>query len=600
MAQLGVTIEYGSKGSDKATKDITKITTSFDKMSNIASSIGVVGNQYAELAKKVYEGAKAFYEFSKAGAKTSEARREFASFEAQLESTKSKLQGIAGEALASSGALSSITGMVDSFSSVLSEGSLAGDAFALVIRGIVEAVLLAYRPLQLAAEGLNYLGEVLELTEPASEVAAEGFDEVIKRLQLITRNANISREALENLEAIEREYAGKFSKEETASLIENIRYNEIQAEQLAKIALMKGSSRKESMDQIKEIMKAEEEQFGNLSKYSKATYEEATRAVQKHYNEVDLEIAKAKGNQKTANAASLDDQEEYFAKYKDIAIAAIGDIQNKIDEQLQYVEMLTQERLRVENLREEIALREQLHQVQIETKEYTLAAEKEIAEINKQNTYDDNKKAAYEKYRAQELQRNSDIADDLASKFDQTFSESRIGKKGAAGVSAFTKNLKEMYKYIDAGNTSATKTAGMFIQGTNDLIGATAEEGWFKAGLQAALETGFGIATAFDNPFASITHFAAAAQFLIAQAFAGKKSGKGSSSGSSGGAGSGAGMGFSGAKTTNDAAKNEVMVIEVDGEAFGRVATKSINKATRYGQAQLSSSTLTKNGKRIL
>jgi hypothetical protein len=125
---------------------------------------------------------------------------------------------------------------------------------------------------------------------------------------------------------------------------------------------------------------------------------------------------------------------------------------------------------------------------------------------------------------------------------------------------------------------SVAKPLSDTIMGT---IGAVAEVGWFQAGLNAAMETGLGIATIFTAPWESATHFAAAAQFLVAQAMAGSKGG---SKGKASGASQLNKNKTSKRETVTRELNDEYLVIEVDGQRLGSITTNNINKNAKNGQ----------------
>jgi len=141
-------------------------------------------------------------------------------------------------------------------------------------------------------------------------------------------------------------------------------------------------------------------------------------------------------------------------------------------------------------------------------------------------------------------------------------------------------------------------------EGGSALIKTIAQNAWVDAVLGAALETAKGIGTALTNPAESVTHFASAAQYLVAQAIASANGGGGS--GSSSGAASAAAPSSAPPSVTTQDARDDVRgdsayTIEVDGEVFGRVAARSVNKAARRGAAVLDRrTTSTRNGRRGL
>jgi hypothetical protein len=143
----------------------------------------------------------------------------------------------------------------------------------------------------------------------------------------------------------------------------------------------------------------------------------------------------------------------------------------------------------------------------------------------------------------------------------------------------------EYYAEIESAMKNQIGVAKPLADTILGTIGAVAEVGWFQAGLNAAMETGLGIATIFTAPWESATHFAAAAQFIVAQAMAGSKGGaKGGGAKATSGASQLNKNSATKRETVTRELNDEYLVIEVDGQRLGSITTSNMNKNAKNGQ----------------
>lgn len=600
---VGVEIQYGTKGAKDAENTNKRLVTSFDKMKTAAGTIGVVGNQYLELGKKVYEGAKAFYEFAKAGAKTSEAKREFISFEANLTSTKDRIQEMTAASLANSGVMDSLSGLISTFTSGLGEGTAAGGLFMVALRGIFEVLVWGYRPIQLTIEGINWLGNELGITEEKTINITEEFKNTIKTLQDLTIAANNARNALKfDSGEITKQFKGEFTQKEIDNLALLVKENKITSDQIVERIRLRTEDRDAGIKILDEIYKAgsvNNEKFTNLQT---STLNKAAESLNKFANIREDAIRKGKAEEEASKNARQQEKINLEALMKTTNEYLYVAYSKSSDEIRKYLDILYEQKLaeekRVAALRKEIDLRNRVQEAKTEMKLLVEKANLEMKLIQEKFDRERNYSEALKQYRQQEIDEFNRLID--VSSEAQNALGNALGGNAVAGIGRTNKVIKEMYKFIKEGNKSSLETTAQTVGGIAEIASAFMDEGWAKAGFQAAMETGYGIATAFTNPLESVSHFAAAAQFLIAQALAGSKSGKGSSGGGGSSGGSGTATG-SGSNVINKQKEGDSsLVIEVDGTILGSITGKSINKASRYGQVQIEQKSIVKSGRRMI
>jgi len=597
MADVALQFKFTESGSTKVQKALadaanntTKLGNNFNTAARQAKtlqqrmeefsrsnlSVMLVGQAALELTNKLTAAAKAAYAFAKAGAATSGVAEEFRQLDEAIEQSKLRMQESAARFLVNSGAMEGAGDAADNLSNVFNvlENTLSALGPVVDLIGVTMKALNA--PVTALSAGIDYLSETFSLSAESGEQFAESF----QRISDIMASAQIE-QGFKDLASSIKE---SFSDDATAEQIEaiaatltnmtkaGVSASDVQVILGEQILAVSGSLRdyEANILRVVDAVKAEKDESiqAKATSYQAASALDVLAAAAKNtafefgrtkapmvdFNRIGNEIA---GTLLSGSGALG----EWLGGIKTNTHAVRGH-NRELEVQLDLTHQLAALRnFGIENeIPQRIAILEQQDK-ELKGVEALYAAEAAKLELT--------------------IEASNVELDAINKKIALDEKISKIRRDGARMEAAEQKTQKQLV--LDTAQTFGSMTA--------EYLGG----GWARAGFEAAFQTGMGIAELALPPLFGANRFAAAAQLLLAQAFAGSNGGSGKSGGGSAGAAGGGGMAASRPPSELDRGgrgQPTSIVLNVDGRRLGEEASRGMNQAGRSGTARLDPSVL--------
>lgn len=535
MAQVGVVVDYGTKGADKAKKTNDEVLSGLQKMQAMGAGVAVVGNQMLEIGEKALRAAKAVYEFGKEGAKAAGVEKDFNKFEKNMGNVVSRLQESTAAALANSGAFEFIevatSALLPPIENLLKIVGLLEPAF--IVMG--QAIELALLPTNALFDAVGFLVDEFPNLDGSLESSIGWVDKFSTSIDKAVTDVRKLKRAQMDLQLFNDAINQGFGDDTKATF-------EAYADQIQALT-WGGADYAMSLDEINSQLMMNSESEGDYRSKLEAT----------------AKILQDRGDISSITSAKL------------TALAASAKEAFELDNELSDEnadKVVKNNSRKIESLN--------LYEISLRTFAANTVQSFESWETPIDRLYD-KLNSLFEKQ----------------TEINETFAESRsifkIVQDGMKATGNAVLDLTKISGDYTEGEKKGVEQRNAALEaglgGVARLAVGFMDSGWMKAGFEAAMETGYSIADfASANIPGGIGHALAATQFLVAQAFAGSKSGKGSSSGGGSSAAIGAATINQNGAQPKAEPKDKNLVLEVDGQRLGNVVTKNVNRNAKYGK----------------